>query len=335
MRKKRKNLISVKARFAACFLLAVLVFASYAGTQVFASTMSGASVLESNMNASGTSSIYVNFKAGAADSASTLTLTLNGFTVNATQTISTATCVALFGGSANVLPTTGTLSASGSSPVVTVSSVGTLASGTDYCFQLTSASAVTNPTAGTYNNIVIADGTDTTTVGVDVISNDQISVSATVSPTFTLTFGGNSDSLGALSSTSVKASTGVTLTVLTNAANGWGLWAEDANTGLHSTAANKTIASVSTGANYNFATNTNAEHYGIGVTTSNATTNYADSGGSTGSGVTSSAYNEIATAGAPTAGATVTVKEIADISAITPAAVDYGDTLTIIGAGSF
>jgi hypothetical protein len=325
------------SKIGACLGLAILVFASFVGVspKVFASAMSNASVLETNMNASGTSSVYVVFKAGAADAAGTVTVNFNGFTVNATQTVSTASCVAVFGGSTVVLPTTGTLSAAGATTTVTVSAVNALTSGTSYCFQLTSASAVTNPTAGNYNNVVITDGTDTTTVGVDVISNDQISVTATVPPSFTLTFGGNSDSLGALSSSTDTSSTGVSLTVATNAANGWGLWAEDANAGLHSTAANKTIATVPTTANYNFATNHNAENYGMGVTTGNATTIYADAGGHTGAGLSTSAYNEIATAGAPTSSATVTVKELANISGTTPAAVDYGDTITIVGAGSF
>jgi hypothetical protein len=301
--------------------------------KAFASTMTQAQVLESNMNASGSSPVFVDFKAGASDSATTLTVNFNGFTVNATQAISTGTCTSVFA-SATALPTTGTLTAAGASTTVTVSSVGPLTSGTQYCFQLTSATALTNPVAGNYGNIVITDGTDTTTVGVDVISNDQISVTASVPPSFTLVFGGNSSSLGALSNTALTVSGAVSLTVSTNAANGWGLWAQDQWAGLKSTAAGKTIASVATGSNHSMAT-TNTEAYALGVTTANATTNYADAGGNTGGGLSATAYNEIASAAIPGSSVGVTVKELADISGTTPAAVDYGDTITIVGAGSF
>jgi hypothetical protein len=325
--------------------LAVLVFASFVGMsggKVFASTMSQASILETNMNASGTSSVFVDFKAGASDSATSLTVAFNAaFTVNATQTISATTCNAANTGpfqSATGLPTTGTLSAAGSGTTVTVSSVGPLTSGTQYCFQLTSASAVTNPAANTYASNVITDGTDTTTVGLDIVSNDQISVTATVPPSFTLGFGGNSETLGTLSSSAVVAGSVVTLTVSTNAANGWGLWAEDANSGLHSTAASATIpsaGSVTSNPNYNFSTNHGTAGYGLGVTSANATTPYADAANQTGAGVFSTAWSEIASASAPASSSPVTFQEFANISGTTPAAVDYSDVITIVGAGSF
>lgn len=301
-----------------------------------ASTMTAASVLESNMNSSGTSKFYVDFKAGASDAAGSLTITWPaGFTVNATQTVATAACTSLFSG-AIALPSSTSLSAAGSGQVVTVSNVNTLTSGTQYCVDLTAASAITNNSSTGNYTVSLADGTDTTTVGIDIISNDQVTVTATVAPSFTLSFGANSDSLGTLSSSSLTTSTGVALTVSTNGANGWGLWAQDSNAGLHSTAASKTIATVSTGSNHTMNGGTiGTEAYALGVTTANATTNYADAGGITGGGLSSTVYNEIASAAVPGSSVGVTVKELADISGTTPAAPDYGDTITIIGAGSF
>lgn len=297
--------------------------------KAFASTMTKASVLETNMNAAGAGAFYVDFKAGAADSAGSLTILFNnaGFSVAASQTATTA-CTTQFP-SATGLP--GTLTSSGSGQTVTVAA-GALTSGTEYCAALTSATAVTNPAAGTYT-ATITDGTDTTNVGLDVISNDQINVDATVPPSFTLAFGGNTDHLGSLASGTIAHSSGLDLTVQTNAANGWGLWAEDTNAGLKSVAANKTINTVATGGIRTLSAGT--EGYGLGVTSGNGTTNYTSNGTSTAGGLSTSAFNEIATAGAPTASTTVHVVELAAISGITPAAPDYSDTITIIGAGSF
>jgi hypothetical protein len=324
--------------------LAVLVFASLVnmtGGKVFASTMSQASVLETNMNASGGSTVFVDFKAGAADAAGTVTVNFTGFTVNASQTVSGTTCNTANTGpfqSATSLPSGTSLTAAGSGTTATVSNVSALTSGTQYCFQLTSASAVTNPVAGNYNSIVITDGTDTTTVGVDVISNDQISVTATVPPSFTLAFGGNSEALGTLSSSADTTGSVITLTVSTNASNGWGLWAEDANSGLHSTASGGSIPSVGTvssNPNYNFSTHTGTAGFGLGVTSGNATTAYADASNQTGAGLFSTAWSEVASANAPANGSSVTIQNFANIAGTTPAAVDYTDTETIIGAGSF
>lgn len=297
--------------------------------KAFASTMSKASVLETNMNAAGAGPFYVDFKAGAADGAGSFTILFNnaGFSVNATQTATTG-CTTQFP-SATGLP--GSLTASGSGQTVTITA-GALTSGTEYCVALTSATAVTNPSAGTYT-ATLTDGSDTTTVGLDVISNDQINVDATVPPTFTLGFGANVDHLGTLASGSVSHTPGVTLTVSTNAANGWGLWAEDSNAGLKSVAANKTIPTVATGGIHTLTAGT--EGYGLGVTGGTGTANYASNGTSTAGGLSSSAFNEIASASAPTSSTSVGVTELAAISGITPAAVDYSDTITIIGAGSF
>jgi hypothetical protein len=343
MRRKNINLVLVASKAVPFAVIAALVFASFTNTQkAFASTMSAASVLETNMNASGTSSVFVDFKAGASDSATTLTVTLPSFTVNATQTISNTTCNATNTGpyqGATGLPTGTTLTAAGAGTTVTVSSVSDLTAGTQYCFQLTSTSAVTNPaTPNPYAGIVITDGTDTTTVGVDIVTNDQISVTATVPPSFTLGFGGNTETLGTLSSSTATAGSIITLTISTNAANGWGLWAEDANSGLHSTASGGTIpsvGSVSSNPNYNFSSNHGTPGYGLGVTSGNTTTAYADASNTTGAGLFSTAWSEIAKATAPASGSTVTFQEFANISGTTPAAVDYGDVITIVGAGSF
>jgi len=114
------------------------------------------------------------------------------------------------------------------------------------------------------------------------------------------------------------------------------MWALDSQAGLHSASQSKTINSVATGSNSAMnGGSIGTEKYALGVTTANATANYADAGGTTGSGLSTSTYNEIASGNAAVSGATVNVKELADISATTPAATDYTDTVTLVGAGSF
>jgi hypothetical protein len=314
--------------------VALLAFASLLSMtpHAYAATMTKASVLESNMNASATSAVYVDFIAGASDIAGTLTAAFqSGVTPAGTQTPATATCTTLFTGATALPHTGGSLTAAGATQTVTVSSVGALTSGTQYCFDLTGA-AVTNGSAGNYT-VTLTDASDSTVVGIDVISNDQIAVDATVPPSFTLGFGGNVAHLGTLSSGAVAVTGTVALTVSTNAAYGWGLWAEDAYGGIHSTAAGKTILSAATGSHDTLAAGT--EGYALGVTSGNATTNYTSNGTTTGSGLSSSAYNEIASASGPGSSVGVNVIELAAISGVTPAAPDYGDTVTIIGAGSF
>lgn len=301
-----------------------------------ASTMTNASVMLYNMNASGSGQVAFVFKAGASLGAGSLTLNFGswGGTVNATQTISTAGCQALTGAT-NVLP--GAITASGSGQVVTVASVGATTAGQSYCAILTSATAVTNPAAtGVYPVVITNGGTDTVTTAVNVITNDQVVVNATVPPTFTMSLSSNTDNLGTLSASALTTSTGINATVSTNGNYGWFLWALDSQAGLRSTSQSKTIASVPTGSNQVMnGGSIGTEKYALGVTTANATANYANAGGVTGGGLSTTTYNQIAGGNAAVAGAVVNIKELANISATTPAATDYSDTITLVGAGSF
>jgi len=331
-----------------CILVLVLAYFSVLPKGAYAaSSMAHSSIVETNMASAGQSSFYVDFKAGASDPSGSLVITFpSGFTLasSATQGTPSTSCA----GTNNMFPNAtglpGTLTASVTGQALTVGGVGALTSGTEYCVGLLAATAVTNPTTttGLQEAVTLADGTDTATVTIYIIGStsgngtDQISVSATIGQTFTLTFGANTDSLGQLSSTATTVSGGVGLTVVTNASNGWGLWALDptANNGLHSNNAGKTIAWVSpTGGNHTMSTG--SEQYALGVTTSNATTQFADAGGGTGGGLSNTIWQEIADSNTATTGATVTVKELADIAGTTPEASDYADTIAIVGDGSF
>jgi hypothetical protein len=333
----------------ALLVLAMLLIANSAFLpRAFAATYtSKAMVILTNENASAGSEVIFAFTPGS--TGTTLTLTFGGGTVATGQTYNgsytttsgTQTCQSITGASAS-LP--GTPTAAGSSGVITFSSVGSMTSGTSYCGVLTGASAVTNPTAGvetvTYN--VAGDSSDP--IAVDIISNDQITVDASVPPSFTLGLSGNSDNLNALSTGSIVGTTGITATINTNAKTGWYLFGSDLNVGLKSTTENYTIASKTPGTNATLVTNSEGYLSGIpnsggltqgtGAGTATVATAYQSTGSGNGSGLDTEARQLVSSTGTA-AGAQVILKEYATIGALTPAALDYTDTITLIGAGSF
>ncbi len=281
----------------------------------------------------GATSVSVNMN--GADS-TTWTTTGSG-AVNATQTVSSAACAAESG--ATALP--GTLAASGTGATVSITGVTALTAATTYCVDLTSATAFTLPTAGEYHPVVTA-GADNTTIAVRTVTNDTIVVTAVVAPTFNFVLSGDTDSFTSnLSTGSVGTTTGVNATVNTNARNGWLAWAKGANTGLTSAAASKTIAATTPGTSATLTAGT--EGYTMGVTaitqgsgagTTTPTSAYDATGGAHGSGLDTT-YRQIASSNGSAAGAILTLRERAAINSLTPAANDYTDTMTVIGAGNF
>jgi hypothetical protein len=320
---------------AALFVVFAVGFAPLA-TASAATYMTKSAVILYNMNASASGAFAIAFTAGAADAAGTVTINFGtwGGTVNTTQTVTIVGCPAMTGASTG-LP--GSLTAAGSGNVVTISGVTALTSGTSYCAILSSATALTNPTSGVYT-VTTTDGTDSSTPAIDVIPNDQVVVTAVVPPTFTLALSGNTDSyVSNLTSTNDVSTTGVTATINTNAASGWLLWAEDTQAGLKSSSNTHLIPTVTPGSNVNLASGHGTEQYALGVTsiTTGTIAPFYNDGGHTGGGLSTTTYNQIASNTAPSATDNVVVKELANISATTPAANDYSDTVTLIGAGSF
>ena len=330
-------------------LLSPLGLSALLNSTASATAMTTTSVVETNMNSSAASNLYINFKAGAADSASTFTIVFSsGYTLASSglTVVSSAACTGFFGGGSTVA---GTLTAAGNTgtQTITISGItGSLTSGTEYCFYISGSPVTNNPsTAGNYTS-TLADGGDTQVQGVDIIAagtGDQIVVTAAVTQFFTLTFGANVDSMSGATPSTYASSGGVTLTVNTNAVSGWGLWAEDAGHGgtaeLYSTTTTAAIPSVATGALASFQTDEGSPDYGMTVSnvtgTAAAETNY--NGTSTaynGSGLSTTAYTEFADATATGTG-TAKVKELMDVSSTTTNASDYQDTITIVGDGRF
>lgn len=297
--------------------------------------------------ASGATSVVIDFN--GADSTS---WTTTGGAVNSSQSVSNATCASETGDTA--LPG-GSLSASGSGSAITISGVTALAATTTYCVDLTSTSAVTNANAGEYHPTITA-GSDSTTVAVRTISDDQYTITATVPPTFNFVIaGGNTDNFtSSLSTSSVVSTAGKTVTITSNASAGWIAWVKDLN-GSSGASTKGALKSASAG-NYTIpTTNSNAlgsashtlatasEDYGLGVTIATdaagggtVTLDPAYDGTSTKAGVLDPTnYRAVASANGTANGDAITLTERATISGNTPAATDYTDTISLIGAAEF
>ena len=270
-------------------------------------------------------------------------------TVGGAPTVTTASCPA----GTTALP--GTLVAASSGQAVTVTGVTNLSASTSYCFYI---NAGISSTATAIPNTPVADGAttietksdattvvDSTVVGIKTVSDDRVVVNATVPPYLQLALSGNSDNLALDQGAIVNSTTPRTVTISTNGAKGWLAWVKSTNAGLISAAASKTITSTGTvngtpttlaAGSEDFALDTNlttdSATAGTGVVTINGEYNGA---GVNQGGTLTTGYNVIATANGPTDGDVLTLVFRSTISALTPAANDYTDTLFVVGAGNF
>jgi hypothetical protein len=226
-----------------------------------------------------------------------------------------------------------------------------------YCFNWTTTTGLTSVgTAGNYTGVVTTQTSapatiDTgnyavTTVGAGA---DEVTVDATVNPTYSLTLNTTTDHLGVVTTGAVKTSPSpfITATVSTNAANGWYLWAKDSNHGLNSATASYTIpsnCSAGVGTNttlsagtegYNLGAAVTAQGSGSGGTTSIDSVFNGSSAGQGGGLCSTAGYQTVASSTGTANLAIVTMKNNAAISGVTKAATDYQDLETFVGAGLF
>jgi hypothetical protein len=282
---------------------------------------------------SGATSVSIDFTAAWASASGS---------VNATQTVSSASCATETG--ATALP--GSITAAGSSNTITISAVTALSATTAYCVDLTSASAVTNPTAGQYIPVVTA-GSDSTTVAVRTVSSnaDQIAVTASVNPTFSFALSSNSAALGTLTTANPTESSAINGTVSTNASHGWQMWAADLSgtPGLRSTTASKTISYNPSAGAAAATLSTGAEGYNVGAGTASGTTctsvttdtKFANGGVQYKGGGLDGTLRSVAVSTGVADTCALPLKVNASISATTPAATDYASTVTVVAAGNF
>ncbi len=231
---------------------------------------------------------------------------------------------------------------------------GDLAAGTVYGFFITGG--ITNPSSSgqMVNKIeTLTSGSaivDSQRVATRVLTSDQITVTAKVPATFNFTLSSTTVDLSDLDPSSVvSAASPPTVTITTNATRGWTAWLKDSNSpaALHSASASYDIATAGTidatpttlsigsdGYVLDVDNSTSGGKTGTGTITVAAEYNGATTSAG---GTLSNSYQEIAKSSG-TAGGTgdvLTLTPRATISAITPAADDYTDTWTVIGAPTF
>lgn len=231
--------------------------------------------------------------------------------------------------------------------VVTFTS-GDLTAGTLYCFNWDDSDAVSVKSGATSSNSGTVKTRDSNPTDIDSatyntasITDDQIVVTATVPSVFSFALSANTDALSTLGTGSVTTSpTPRTATVNTNAKNGWQVWARDTSTGLASASASSTISSTTPGTNSTLVAGTTG--YNTGITTSQVggtgtitvAAAFVGTAAGQGGGLDTS-LRSLATSTGTADTAVLTVKNNVAISPTVPAASDYTDTITIIGAGLF
>jgi hypothetical protein len=319
-----------------------------------AAYLSKTSVILTNLNTGGASSIIVAFTTSASNTGTNGSLVFGGWTgsggtgtVATTQAVSNSfsgtACTAITGAT-SYIPGAPTAAGTAASGTIALTDSTALVASTSYCYVLTGA-ITANPTTAGQTVVAVTAGSDSpTNVAINIISNDQVVVNASVPPSFTMALSGNTDNFASsLSSGTVTATPGITVTINTNAKSGWYLFGSDANTGLRSTTQSYTIPATTPGSNatltagtegYITALPTAGITQGSGAGVTSLTAAYSSSGTGNGSGLNLSPQKLASSTGTAN-GAVVTVKEYAAVSGITPSASDYSDTVTLVGAGSF
>lgn len=277
------------------------------------------------------------------------------YTVNATAANWTVTTTGLDAGQ-TAWPGIGTATAVTGKTVTFPST--DLTVGTLYCFNFSGTNTLTTSSAGlaeTVQGTIVTRTSvpatiDQTTYDLNIISNDQVVVNAVVPPSFSFTLSGNTDSFTTnLSTTSLVSTSGRTVTIITNAPNGWVVWVRDLNNNggrgalRSATAANYNItgsAAVGT-ASRTFTNGT--EDYGLGVTintdaaaggTVSLDTAYDGTANKAGT-LDPTQLRPVASANGTANGDIIALTGRATIAGQTPAASDFTDTLTVVGAGRF
>lgn len=222
-----------------------------------------------------------------------------------------------------------------------------LAINTFYCFNFSGASSTVggagNDQTGQLKTQGGAPYVDTVNYATSVVASggDQITVTASVSATMSFSLSGNSIALGTLSTSSVTSGN-VTMTVGTNAPDGFLSWVQGTNTtggsGLRSTVASSTITSPGSfdGTPTDLASNTGVVIDAVpGTNTPSINGEYDGNGSTSGGYFDGGIFRQMAYLTGAQSGTTVTINVRAKIASTQPAASDYTDTLVIVAAGSF
>jgi hypothetical protein len=247
-----------------------------------------------------------------------------------------------------------------------------LTAATQYCFhtaaRLTMGSATSSvniigATLVTFDNAGIPAPVNQTNWSTAVVTDDQIVVSAVVPPNFSISLSANADAFaGNLDPSNIVSTTGVTVTIQTNAVGGWIAWAKDQYQGLFSATASYTIDSglknpyptqlhvagdpafdlVPSGGGVGregYVMDTDLTTDATGGCTVAVDAAFNSASGNGGGFLSNTNFLPIAncTGAAPATsdGDVLTLIERAVIRGGTPAGSDYTDVITVVGAGNF
>lgn len=221
-----------------------------------------------------------------------------------------------------------------------------LTTATFYCFNFAGASSTMasgNDEAGALKTQGGAPYVDSTNWAVSVVTAnaDQITVTASVSATMSFALSGNAIALGTLN-TSSAVSGAITMTVSTNARNGFLSWVQGTNTtggsGLRSVTAASTIPSTGSfdGTPSDLASTTGVVlDADAGTNTPNINAEYNGSNSTSGGFFEGAVFHQMAYLTGVQSGTTVVINARSKVASTQPAASDYSDTLTVVAAGSF
>jgi hypothetical protein len=230
--------------------------------------------------------------------------------------------------------------------------------GTLYCFNFGATSTLTTSSAGaaetSYGSITTrttAPATiDTTQYSLSIITDDAVVISGVVPPSFSFVLSGNTDAFTTdLNTSSVVSTSGRTVTITTNAQSGWIVWVKDLNSSSgkgalqSATASNYKIAGSSSAGASSHTLSTGSEDYGLGATISSDASGGGtvsldaayDGTGSKAGTLDPTRFRPIASSSGTANGDVINIVGRATIAGQTPAASDYTDTMTVIGAGLF
>lgn len=207
--------------------------------------------------------------------------------------------------------------------------------GTNATFGAAGVNQITNPgSANTYVISIAGSMADSGQLAVVTLTNDQIPVTAVVSPSLTFTVSNTTLDLGAMSTGSVATSSFNNVNIGTNAHNGYTIYVKDlgdgSNPGLNSAAAAHRIPS----ATATLAGGTEGYGANCNKVSASGACNFADGATQNVTGLTL-AGSQFATYGSkPAATEQYQIRVKGAISATTEAGT-YIDTLTVIGTANF
>jgi hypothetical protein len=203
-----------------------------------------------------------------------------------------------------------------------------------------STNSVNGSSNTTYNVSIAVAGsaTESGSLAVNLLTSDQISVTANVDPTITFSLDHTSTDFGTISATSVKtASPNITLQTSTNATSGYTISIQDqgsgSNPGLYNSISSYLLGSAD--ASYNSTADlSSVAGYGIQATSATATlaARYNQTsntvGGLARTAQTLASYNSVADS------QQVTITSKAKVTGSSPAG-SYADTITVIATANF